>query len=483
MRYNRILLISPPSSSYLGAARPPQNLGYLAEALLSSGFHYDILDMRFRGSPKQLTGKIEWFQPDLIGISMVSLEYRKTYELIQMIKARYPHMGIAAGGPHVTVLREKVLEGCPSIDFGVVHDGEETLVELCRGVPLDRIDGLVHRNPEGIVFNGNRTPQPDLDKVAFPTYQGFELDQYIREIPINSSRGCPLECVFCPNKMMTRKFRPRSPAHVADEIEYWYKRSFRVFNFDDDNFTLLRDRVLKLCDEIEKRGLSDAEFRCSNGLRADRVDRTLLKRMKEVGFHYIAFGVDGGNDRMLRANKKGENLRQIESAIKTACDLGYDVKLFCIFGMPTETRDDVLDSFRLVQKYPVRRVILNNPIPYPGTELFDIINEKNAFIKTPEVYLNSITENENEPVFETPELNREERKQLLRMARKIEKNVTRRAVQHILGEKGLVSRLAGSLFASSWGQRLFFQNMVFRRWMESFRHHRMMDSRVVCREG
>ncbi|HHS13728.1 MAG TPA: radical SAM protein [bacterium] len=483
MRYNRILLISPPSSSYLGAARPPQNLGYLAESLLANNIHYDVLDMRFGGSLKRLIRKIEWFQPDLIGISMVSLEYRKTYEMIRVIKDHYPHVGIVAGGPHVTVCRERVLEGCPSIDFGVVHEGEETLVELCRGEHFNRIGGLIHRKPEGIVFNGNRAPQTDLDAIPFPTYQGFELDRYIKEIPINSSRGCPLQCIFCPNRMITQKFRPRSPAHVADEIEYWHRRSYRVFNFDDDNFTLSRDRVLKLCDEIKKRGLTDAEFRCSNGLRADRVDRKLLKRMKDVGFHYIAFGVDGGNDRMLRANKKGESIEQIERAIRTACDLGYDVKLFCIFGMPFETWDDVMDSFRLVQKYPVRRVILNNPIPYPGTELYDIIQERDAFIKSPEIYLNSVTENENEPVFETPELNREQRKRLLKMARRIEKDVTRRAVQLIIGETGFLSRLAGSLFASSWGQRLFFQNMIFRRCMESLRHHRMMDSRVVYREG
>ena len=57
MRFQRVLLVSPPTSSYLGAARPPQNLGYLARALLDRGIAYDILDMRLGYQIKHLNQK------------------------------------------------------------------------------------------------------------------------------------------------------------------------------------------------------------------------------------------------------------------------------------------------------------------------------------------------------------------------------------------------------------------------------------------
>jgi anaerobic magnesium-protoporphyrin IX monomethyl ester cyclase len=475
MRYSRVLLVSPPSSSYLGAARPPQNLGYLAQALLENGIEYDILDMRLGYKWKHLVKKIESFQPDIVGVTVVSLEYKKTYELISTIKEHYPDVKTVVGGPHVTVLQEDVLEECPAIDFGVVYEGEATLVELCQDdIPVQEIKGLLHRLNGAIVYNGHRAFPKNLDDISFPKYEKFEINKYIREMPFNSSRGCPLKCIFCPNKMITKKFRWRSAKNVVDEIEYWYNRDYRVFNYDDDNFTFFNDRVYEICDEIENRGIQNVELRCSNGIRADRVNRKLLRRMREVGFNYIAFGVDGGNNKMLKYNKKGETIEQIELAIKDACELGFDVKIFVITGMPHETMEDIEDSLRLVKRYPIKRVVLNNPVPYPGTELFDIVKENGWFIKQPEEYLNVVTENEDMPVFETPELSYDDRLKILKRCRKIEKAVTRKAVQRMYKKYFFLGTIAGVIFASNFMQRMFFENMMFRRFVEYIRYRRTL---------
>ena len=475
MRFQRVLLVSPPTSSYLGAARPPQNLGYLARALLDRGIAYDILDMRLGYQIKHLESKIRSFDPDLIGVSVVSLEYRRTYALLEWIRKTFPDVKLVCGGPHLTVIQERVLEECEVIDFGVVHEGEQTLVELCESeIPIEEIKGLIHRQGAEIMYNGHRSYPRNLDEIAFPTYEGFELHRYIPEMPFNSSRGCPLRCVFCPNKMITKKFRWRSAAHVVDEIEYWYDRGIRIFNYDDDNFTYFNDRVYEICDEIERRKICDVELRCSNGIRADRVDEPLLRRMKEVGFNYIAFGVDGGNDRMLRINKKGETLEQIENAISLACEIGFDVKIFCVVGMPYETEADIQDSFRLVRRYPVKRVILNNPIPYPGTELYDTVLANGWFLKPPETYLNDVTENVDTPVFETPELPLAKRIEILKICRKIEKQVTRRAVERMYNHFYFGKKIIGLVFASSFMQKQFFMNMHYRRFVERIRYRRAL---------
>jgi len=462
--FNRVLLIAPPSSSYLGALRPPSGLGYLAQSLFEAGIECSVEDMRVRGRLSTLRAKIKSFQPDLIGISLVSLEYKRSYELIRQIKECYPHASIVVGGAHVCALKESVLEECADIDFGVVQEGERVLVQLCKGeIASEEIPGLLCRR-DGAVISGCE-PQliMDLDRIPFPRYVHFDLKRYAKEIPLITSRGCPYRCIFCPNSLMTKKFRARSAANVVDEIEYWYASGTRHFVVDDDNFTLVKQRVYDICDEIERRGLKDLFIRCANGIRADRVDRALLARMKEVGVREVGFGADGGNNRvLLDIVHKGETIETIEQAIQDAIDVGLEVRLFIIVGHPGETLSDIEDSFALAQRYPIILLHLNNPIPYPGTELFEWVRTHDCFLVPPEEYLNNLTDSDSEPVFETPELPADLRMEILRQAREIERSVWRRATERMFENLPLIRTIAGWLLASQFGQWLFFNNKFVR---------------------
>ena len=469
MKFQRVLLVSPPSSSHLGGIRPPSNLGYIGQALLENGIEYDMFDMRVGNKFGHLKKKINEFKPDLVGLGLITFEYMRSYELISKLKSLFPSIKMVAGGPHVTVLKETVLRQCNALDYGVVHEGEETIVELCHSrVPESKIKGLLHRDNDKVVYNGDREPLLDLDQIAFPTYENLEMNKYVKEIPIISSRGCPFECIFCPNKIIAKKYRARSASHVVDEIEYWHAKGVRIFNFDDDNFTLQKSRIYEICDEIEARKLKGLFMRCANGVRADKVNRDLLVRMKKVGFREVCFGVDGGNNKVLKIIKKAETIETIERAVKDACDLGFFVKLFFIIGSPGETREDIEDSLRLAQKYPIHRVYLNNPMPYPGTELFEIIKQNNWFLKQPEDYLNHCTEFGLTSVFETPELPDIERRKIRKRCKKIMKKVTINAFKREFANFPILGKIAGHITASRFGEWLIFKNLSFRRLFNLF---------------
>jgi len=318
-----------------------------------------------------------------------------------------------------------------------------------------------------------------LDQIPWPRYEKFELDKYVKEKTIYSSRGCPHKCIFCPNRILSPYFRPRSPEHVVDEVEYWYNRGFRQFNFDDDNFNMIRERVFAICDEIERRGLKGLFLRCSNGIRADRVDREILARMREVGFQYIAFGVDAGNNKILEIVKKGETIETIEEAIKNACDLGYDVKLLFVVGTPYETREDVEDKVRLSKKYPIQEVHFYNTVPYPGTELYDWVEEKGYFLEKPEEYLNNVSCLTNVPVFETPELPKEERLRLYKYLGKVRNEVHRDAVRRIFDKHNVVGVLASRILANSIVEKLFYQSRLWRGIIEYFRYKLALGKRTL----
>lgn len=475
MRFNKVFLVSPPSSSRYGGLRVPAGIGYIAQALQINKIKYDYMDMRLGYSFKHLRNALLKFRPNLVGISMITLEYKNTYRMIAYIKEILPSTKIVVGGHHVTILKNLVLEECLGIDFGVVADGERTIVDLCENnIAYADIKGLMFRDKEQIVFSGERSPLDNLDKYTFPRYEKFTLNKYSKQIPIHSSRGCAFQCTFCPNKILGRKYRTKSIGYFVDEIEYWYKKGYKQFAIDDDNFTLNKKRAHEICDEIERRELKELFIRCSNGIRADGMDRQLLKRMKQVGVREVGFGVDGGNNKILSYLKKGETIEKIEEGIRIACELGLDVKIFIIVGTPQEEKADIEDSIRLARKYPVARVNFNNAIPYPGTEMFDYIKEHNLFIIPPEKYLNEITEEKPVPVFETPNLKRVERVRLLKRCHQVEKEVMKNTVIRRFRRFPLIGILIKYFFSVDLFEKLFFKNIYFRKAFEGIRYRMML---------
>lgn len=444
MRYKRVLLIIPcyPSGQNVLPLEPYIGIGYIAESLQREGIDCEFVDMRFNYSGQRLKNKLNVFQPDLVGLSMMTFLHRKTYDLIRMIKKVMPEVDVVVGGPHVSTLREAVLDDLEAIRYGIVLEGEEAIVELCRGEELSTIQGLIYRNNGQVIYTGDRECLADLDEIPFPQYGKFELDNYlIKSMPIITSRGCPFECIYCPVKAaIGGKFRARSAPNVLEEISYWYERGYRNFNIMDDNFTLLPERTMEICDLIQARHFNDVSFNCPNGIRADKADRKVLTRLKEAGFQHIAFGVEAGNDRILKNLNKGEKIEEIERAIGVSSDLDFQVSLFFLIGSPGETWQDIEDSIRLALKYPVAEARFYNLIPFPKTKLFDWVRNNGYFVRPPEEYLNDANHFVNDPCFATPQLSLEERRRAFVYANRISRKIRRRAYARRLRRFGPLGR-------------------------------------------
>ena len=375
----------------------------------------------------------------------------------------------------MSLFREDVLRDCTAIDYGIVLEGEETIVALCRKEDAGSLKGLIRRRDNEVVYNGDRPFIKDLDKIAFPRYEAFELDRCIDKkvnaLPIVSSRGCPFDCVYCPVKCsIGETFRVRSAESVVDELAYWHARGYKRFSFSDDNFTLIKERVYALCDALESRHLDDLKLSCDNGIRADKADRDLLKRMKEVGFYRIAFGVEGGNDKVLKNLKKRESIETIKQRIREACDLGYEVDLFFLIGSPGETPRDVEDSFAIARSYPIGTAYFYNIIPFPHTELFGWIRSQGKLLEKPEVYLNDYPILDNRPLFETPTMSRAERKKALRAAFGVMRRTMQKAWAQRLSRLGAFGAVLAFLYTRSFVQDVILRNKFLRRLVYRLAH-------------
>ena len=460
-RYKRVLLVMPTLPGvYAAPPNPSITLGYLSEVLIENRIEHEVLDMRFGYALEDLKEKIRKFKPDIIGFSVFTYRHDIPYNYAEDIKKDFPQIAILFGGPHPSTIKKQILQESVA-DFSLIREGEDILVDLCKGKPFNEINGLIYRNGKEIIQNQD-AGFVDVHKLPFPKYSKFELDRYLRkQINIMTSRGCPYSCTYCSIKTTVGKpMRMRTPESVAEEVKYWYDKGYRNIDFTDDNFAFDRQRTLDICKELKKLNLKGLKITICNGIRADKVDREVLTTMKEVGVYEISMGVDGGNNKMMKANKRGETVEQVEEAIKIACELDYTVDLFFIIGMPQETAEDIKQSIKLALKYPINNANFYNAVPFPGTELYDYIKKNNLFVVKDPDYLNGMA-HYDDPIFETPEFPVEERRRILRLTKKAEKEILRRTFVRKLKRFGILSELSSHIIFFKPVYKTI-QNMTYR---------------------
>ena len=462
MRFKKILLINPcyPGSHYSGGRNtlPPIGVGIIGEMLKLGGVDYEVVDLGLGYGVNYLNQRIKDYQPDAVGISMMTFRYKYLYSILEKIKESYGNIKIIAGGPHITAWKTKVLEQCPAIDFGVSSEGEFTIRELAQGKELSTIKGLIYREENNIHFNGERELIDNLDAIPFPKYEQFELNKYNPVVQIISSRGCPYNCIFCQScSVLGKKWRGRSAVNIADEIQFWYEKGYKTFSFVDDNFTLNKNRIYQLCDEIENRHLHSIRLEAP-GVRVDLIDRGLLKRMREIGFWYVAFGIEAGNNKILKVLKKGFTIEQAEQGVRDAVELGFAVKLYFLVGSPYETLQDIQDSINFALKYPIYAVNFGSLMPIPKTELIDWVRKEGRLLTPPEVYLNEYAEFERVPHFDAPSMSLEERKYALQITEKVATKIGKRGRERYIFKKvsqlGILGKLVAKIYVSTEHNRI-----------------------------
>ncbi|HHT9153405.1 MAG TPA: B12-binding domain-containing radical SAM protein, partial [Candidatus Hypogeohydataceae bacterium YC40] len=286
-----------------------------------------------------------------VGITAFTTEVPAASVVAQKVKARWPNLPVALGGPHATAVPEEVLNDYPSIDVCVIGEGEETSLHLLevlagRSADLSQIKGIAYRTPSGkLKINEPRPQINDLDSLPFPGWDLFEVSCYNDVFMVSSSRGCPYPCYFCTPSYLGKKVRVRHFRKVVDEVEYIVD-SFgaRKIQFADATLSLMEENTYRLCEEIINRGLNKKiEWVCET--RADSVNEALLEKMKEAGCRWIALGVETGDERILKeVIKKGETKEHVRNAVKLAKKVGINVRCFFLFGHYTETIETIRNT-------------------------------------------------------------------------------------------------------------------------------------------
>lgn len=392
----KILLVDPPAK-YLGV--PHIGLLYLQAYLEKNGIPAEIFHGPLEGcSLRNLKKKYLSAHPEIVGITSATDARFTAFECAKVAKALLPDPTVIMGGPHVTITAEDTLLHIPWIDVVVRGEGEHTLLELCRkleeGKDLSSVLGISYRDGDRIVHNPPRPLIQNLDELPFPAYNRALLDKCKRPetpegklpfAPIVTSRGCPFGCAFCSSsEFWGKRFRARSPSNVIAEIKYMIEKfNVRSFGFNDDVFTLVKNRVVEICKLIQEEKL-DIWWYCD--IRPDLVDKDLLATMKKAGCYNVSFGVESGCD-FIRERILGKRItrEQIMNVVKWCQELGISRNVNFMMSLPEETHENVLRTLEMMEK--IRELdssvpSLNNTIQFfilrvfPGTKIELIAKEK-----------------------------------------------------------------------------------------------------------
>ena len=435
----KIIFIIPDIQGRFGKpATPHVGISFLAAYIRQKGHLPIIIDLRVESYTSDgLKKKVIDEKPDYIGVTSVSLEYKKTYQLINTISSW--GLPVIYGGPHVSTVRQDVYKECHP--FAAVYgEGEEKLCDILDGKPLASIQGVIYVDENGkVVVTPPRKNILDLDGLPFPAYDLSHLELYAeKKIPLTTSRDCPHGCTYCNVKVvMGRGFRRRSPENVLAEIEAWHSKGYRLFGINDDTFTSDVKRAMRICELIIEKEL-DITWELRTGIRVDTISEELLRLMKRAGCHFLALGIESVDDSVLRNVKKGITYSQIERAVTVCEKVGIPFSGFFMIGLPGDSFEKFNNLYDFAKSHAFNEVRFYNLMPYPNTEVFGWMKEHGRFLEEPERYLNDSCRLQKEPVCETPEFSREERVRAYEMGESL-------MVQLIL--KKTLGRTIGSLIA------------------------------------
>ncbi|MBI4162426.1 MAG: radical SAM protein [Candidatus Aenigmarchaeota archaeon] len=401
----RILLINPPWYRLFGEELDafPLGLSYLGGVLEKNGFHVCIYNADHdKGAISDMSGGemmehhkryleilsdlsdpiwdevrkvVKEQNPDIVGINVWTPKLGSALNVARICKEFNPNTKIIFGGVHATIMPDDVLKS-PYVDIAVRMEGELTMVEVAQKIqaeePLDNVLGISFKKENSIVSNDNRPFIENLDDIPFPArHLLLDRETYHSNAfgKIFASRGCPYQCNYCgSNKIWTRKVRYRSPKNVVDEMEYVKKEYGSThFVFEDDLLTINKKFLTAICDELIERKL-DVEWSCET--RANLVFDDLIKKMKQAGCTGIVVGIESGSAKILKDIKKGIVPEQIYNAAKIIKDNGVIYSAFFMMGFPTETKEDIMETVKVMKETQPFNAVLSVLTPYPDSEIY-----------------------------------------------------------------------------------------------------------------
>jgi len=320
-----------------------------------------------------------------------------------------------AFGTHITPIPVETMRPYPSLDFALVGEPDLTIRDLLDHLEgkidqrsphikamLEKTDpsykpsfnedgtvymrgikGIAWRDGDQIMLNFPRPFVADLDDMPIPMHELLPLQKY--RMPyikgpftfIVTSRGCPAGCTYCIKHVSYQySTRIRSPKLIMEEMWVLKKLGINNIHMYADLFTVNRDQVIELCRLMIEENIQ-LKWTCNS--RVDFVDEEMLNLMGKAGCRLISWGIESGNEQILKHARKGAYPDKAERALRWAKQAGIMNWGYFIIGLPGETEDTIKETIAFAKKLPLDIALFHVAAPYPGTPFFFEVVENKWF--------------------------------------------------------------------------------------------------------
>ena len=339
----------------------------LADALAASP---TLMDVHLQGLTMS---SIEKHQPTLVLLSVpFPGAMYAALRIAQTIKQHYPNIKIGLGGGYVnTELRELTDPRLfDFVDFITLDSGERPLLTL-----LEHLNGK--RSAERLVRTFIRTAsnevryinwqEPDVpfEEVGTATWDGLPLNSYLslldmlnpmhrlwsdgRWNKLTVAHGCYWKkCSFCDVSLdYISRYETASASLLADRIEAIVAETGQTgFHFVDE---AAPPKILKaLAEELIRRKVVISWW---GNIRFEKTfTPELSELLAQSGCIAMSGGLEVASDRLLDLMKKGVSVEQVAQVTKGFSDAGILVHAYLMYGFPTQTVQETVDSLEYVRQ-------------------------------------------------------------------------------------------------------------------------------------
>ena len=327
--------------------------GYAGAALQQAGFEVDLIDATawtFFDTRQYLLDN----PGDLLAIHGVYF-WERTEALFQMLadlRRCHYRTPICLYGFFPTLMWRDILEQVPAVDYVVVGEPEETLVELNRGIKGGteaQVEGLALRVQGKATLAGIRPAIDPPDRLPFPLRPSLATEE---TICVLASRGCYNHCSFCliPTLNEGRYFwRGRTPENVAAEISQLIPLGKKNFYFVDPNFIgpgkAGKDRAVRL-----GRILAGLGITFGMETRANDITPSLMRTLVDAGLTTLLLGLESGSPQILRRLCKHTSIPQNEKAISMVREVGLEPEIGFIMFEAGSTLEDLAQNLNFLKR-------------------------------------------------------------------------------------------------------------------------------------
>ena len=388
----------PSSDSCVMTCYPPAGILSMAAMLKKNSYEVNYIDADvLKLSVGDVIDILKKIQPKCLAVT-INVSHVKFFDrYVNIIQKEFTLIDIIIGGPYVTSKKGSVFDDFPNIKYAVIGEGEYAILDfmqfLDNKLSVDKVRNLAYQDSDKHVKTHKVERIEDLEALPLPDYTLIQDIIHLYAAPepsiakpsigIMCSRGCPYNCTFCSSPISWgRKTTFRSVDSIIKEIKYLKKTiDVKEIFFQDDTFNLDHKWFYELCNKIIDAGLNkDIFYKTPFRLNKNLLNLDILRLAKKANFWMIFYGVESGNEEILKNINKNLTIKEIKRGFKLTRKAGLASLASFMIGNIGETQNTVKDSIKLFKKIKPDYAGVAIVAPFPGTKLYDYAKQKNLIL-------------------------------------------------------------------------------------------------------